>query len=148
MAKIFSENTLGECRINILIKKEERERRLERGRNDHRNPAGNRTWDFSLSGRLLYQLSYWARSNSDQITEAFFPLERERVTPLFGRSRTWPSGLTGTAIAWKARGPEFDSRLGCGDHFFLSPVVALFLLSLSKYLFSTHPECFSNNINK
>ena len=32
MAKIFSENTLGECRINILIKKGERERRLERGK--------------------------------------------------------------------------------------------------------------------
>ena len=29
---IFLENTLGECRINILIKKEERQRRLERGK--------------------------------------------------------------------------------------------------------------------
>ena len=28
---IYLENTLGECRINILIKKGERERRLERG---------------------------------------------------------------------------------------------------------------------
>ena len=54
----FLERTLGECRINILIKKAERERRLERGKNDHRNPAGNRTRDLSLSGRLLYQLSY------------------------------------------------------------------------------------------
>ena len=35
----------------------------------------------------------------------------------------------------------FDSRLGCGGHFFPSPVVVLFLLSLSKYLFCTHPEC-------
>ena len=30
----------------FLIKKEERERRLERGKNDHRNPAGNRTRDL------------------------------------------------------------------------------------------------------
>ena len=29
--------------VCILIKKEEREQRLERGKNDHRNPAGNRT---------------------------------------------------------------------------------------------------------
>ena len=43
----ISENTLGECRINILIKKGERERRLERGKNDHRNPAGNRENIFS-----------------------------------------------------------------------------------------------------
>ena len=63
------------------------------------------------------------------------------MTPLFVPSRTWPSSLTGRAIARKARGPGFDSRLGCGGHFFLSPVVALFILSLSKYLFSTHPEC-------
>ena len=67
VAKIFSENTLGECRINILIKKEEREGRLERGKNDHRNPAGNRTRDLSLSGQLLYQLSAGLRWS-------FFPL--------------------------------------------------------------------------
>ena len=79
MAKIFLENTLGECRINILIKKEERERRLERGKNDHRNPAGKRTRDPSLSGRLLYQLSYWARSDSDQITEPLSPSPAERM---------------------------------------------------------------------
>ena len=42
--------------IFFLIKKEERERRLERGKNDHRNPAGNRTRDLSLSGRLLFRL--------------------------------------------------------------------------------------------
>ena len=62
-------------------------------------------------------------------------------------SVTWsesdlPSSLTGRAIARKARGPGFDSRLGCGGHFFLSPIVVLFLLSLSKYLFCIHPECF------
>ena len=75
----FSENTLGECRINILIKKGERERRLERGKNDHRNPARNRTRDLSLSGRLLYQSSYWARSDSDQITEPPSPSPAERM---------------------------------------------------------------------
>ena len=36
---MFLENTLGECRINILIKKEEREQRLERRENGHHNPA-------------------------------------------------------------------------------------------------------------
>ena len=54
-------------------KKAEIERRLERGENDHRNPAGNRTRDLSLSGQLLHQLSYWTRSNSDQVTERLSP---------------------------------------------------------------------------
>ena len=84
---ILLENTLGEWRINILKEKGEIERRLERGKNDHRNPAGNRTRDLSLSGRLLYQLSYWARSNSDQITEPLSPspVERMQVTDVFNR---------------------------------------------------------------
>ena len=63
----------------FLIKKEERERRLERGKNDHRNKAGNRTRDLSLSGRLLYQLSYWARPDSEQITEPPSPSPAERM---------------------------------------------------------------------
>ena len=41
----------------------------------------------------------------------------------------------------QVRGPGFDSWLGCGGHFFRSPVAVLFLLSLSKYLFCTHPKC-------
>ena len=51
--------------------------RLERGKNDHRNPAGNRTWDLSLSRRWLYQLSYWARSDSDQSRSHLLPLQPE-----------------------------------------------------------------------
>ena len=46
----------------------------------------------------------------------------------------YTSSLTGRAIAQKTRGPVFDSRLDCGGHFFLSPVVALFLLSVSIYI--------------
>ena len=65
--------------IYILIKKEERERQLGRGKNDHRNPAGNRTRDLPLSGRLLYQLSYWARSDSDQATEPLSPSPAGRM---------------------------------------------------------------------
>ena len=67
------------CIYIFLIKKEERERRLERGKNDHRNPAGNRTQDHSLSGQLLFQLSYWARSDPDQITEPPSPSPAERM---------------------------------------------------------------------
>ena len=43
--------------------------------------------------------------------------------------------LTGRAIARKARGPGLESWLGCGGHFFLSPVVVLFLLSLLKLIY-------------
>ena len=74
----FGENTLGECRINIS-KIERRKRGTTREKNDHRNPAGNRTQDYSLSGRLLFQLSYWARSDSDQITEPPSPTPAERM---------------------------------------------------------------------
>ena len=79
MAKIFSENTLDECKINSLLKKKDMERRLKRGKNDHRNPARNRTQDLLFSRRLLYQLSYWARSESDQIIEPLFPFPAERM---------------------------------------------------------------------
>ena len=48
-------------------------------KNDYHHPAGNRTRDLSLSGRLLYQLSYWARSDSDQITEPLSPSPAERT---------------------------------------------------------------------
>ena len=56
------------------------ERRQEIRKNDHHNPAGNRTQDLSLSGRLLYRLSYWARSDSDQITEPLSPSPAERMS--------------------------------------------------------------------
>ena len=69
-----------------------------------------------------------------------YRLEKERVDSLFGRRWTWPSSLTDKAIDWKTRGSGSDSWLGCGDNFFPSQVVVLFLLSLSKYLFRTHHE--------
>ena len=47
-------------------------------KNDHRNPAGNRTRDLSLSGRLLYQLSYWARSDPDVNHGATFSLSSRK----------------------------------------------------------------------
>ena len=53
----------------MLKEKEEIEGRLERRKNDLRNPAENRTQDHSLSGRLLFQLSYWAGSDSERIME-------------------------------------------------------------------------------
>ena len=72
-----------------MKEKEEIERRLERKKNDHRNSARNRTRDFSLSGRLLYQLSYWARSDSDQITEPVSPYPTDRMPmPTFSTKST------------------------------------------------------------
>ena len=72
---------------------------------------------------------------------SFFRLEREKVAPWFGRSRTWPSSLTGRAIARKASGPGFDSRLGCGGHFFLSSRPSL--SSFYFKIFSLHsPRVF------
>ena len=78
----------------------ERRNRVTTGerKNDHRNPASNRTWDLSLSGRLLYQLSYWARSDSDQLTESLSPSPAERMpmthistesTDVRGRPTQW-----------------------------------------------------------
>ena len=67
--------------IYIYIFDKERRNRTRTGerKNDHRNPAGNQTRDLSLSGRSLYQLSSWARSDSDQVTEPLSPSPAERI---------------------------------------------------------------------
>ena len=102
--------------IYILIKKEERERPLERGKNDHRNPAGNRTRDLPLSGRLLYQLSYWATPISLYVFSAdpqrlfLFLYFLVSVPTLWtqGNCLGWgPSDRTGLA------GTEYHRTLNC-----------------------------------
>ena len=50
-------------------------------------------------------------------------------------SRTWPSSLTGGAIARKARGPGFDSWLGCGGHFFLSSRHSISYIYFNIYIY-------------
>ena len=59
---------------------------------------------------------------------------------LLGQVQFQPNhGATLSLSSWKNETKK--ERMGCWGHFSLSPVVALFLLSVSKCLFSTHPEC-------
>ena len=105
---------------NKYFDKERRERRLERGKNDHRNPAGNRTRDLSLYGRLLYQLSYWARSDSDQITEPLFPSpaeKNERKIERMTHFHTESTDVPGRPTQWN---PLKLEKVGvCGENIFI-----------------------------
>ena len=168
-----------------MKEKEEIERQLEKGKNDHRNPARNRTQDLSLSGQLLYQLSYWAyffflfqifilhspRVFSNNIfasTPAFPSLEGDS-NGLGTQGQQWillKTWVTWHSFSWRGR-EWLRDLVGVGSGPVASLVeqspgkrevpglipgwvavvifalsgLAFFLLSLSRYLFSTHPKC-------